>query len=252
MRAYPKTEVNGRAYSNITILEFKCVKNCQKDYQEHYNRCYKSKILNEEEDEYFFTQVSEDLMSTWHKILATAFIAFLLSYGTLVLFRYAINYIIWIIIGSFIALFGVFAFILLFYLMILEAIVFGLITLVGVGIILYFRSRIELIADLFKETSKALIDVPSVLLEPILTFLSLILAFMPFVYFTIVIATAGDPVNVGNIDGSNHVIFEEDSGISFAGFLNVVAFVWFTQFILGCQHFVIAGKLNLIFILNFL
>jgi solute carrier family 44 protein 1 (choline transporter-like protein) len=254
MRDKPKVEVSSRIYlkfnetsntvSNITILNFQCVKKCENNYNEIYNRCFRKGAIDdgEEEEEEFFSEASDDLMNSWHKILLTAFIAFLLSYGMLNLFRFAINYVIWIIFGSFIVLFGVCALVSLFYLEFLSCIVFLIFTAVGVAILFYYRTRIELTAELFKEASKALIEVPSLLIEPILTFLALILAFIVFIYFVIVIAASGDPVNKKNEDGTNHVMFEQDGGIAWAGFLNIVAFIWFTQFIIGCQHYVIAGE----------
>jgi hypothetical protein len=245
MRKRPKTEVRSQPFGNTTIIKFSCVEKCKNNSALFYNRCYEknSDSFNEEKnDDQFLSNVSEDLMNSWHKIFITTFIAFLLSYAILMLFRYAINYVIWIVFGSFIVVFGICALTLWIQAKVLDAIIFSIFTAVGIFVIFYFRKRIQLIAELFKEASKALIDVPSILFEPLLTFASLLLAFILFVYFLIVIATAGNPVNIGNPDGSPHVIFVEDEGISIAGFLNIVAFLWFTQFIIGCQHFVIAGK----------
>lgn len=244
MRKKPKTEVISEGFSNTTIIKFSCVERCKNNSFIIYNRCYEknSNSLNDEnDDEQFLTIVSEDLMNSWHKIFITTFIAFLLSYGTLMLFRYAISYVIWIVFGSFIVVFGICALNFWIQAQIQEGVIFTIFTGVGIFVICYFRKRIQLIAELFKEASKALIDVPSILFEPLLTFASLLLAFVLFVYFLIVIATAGNPVNVGHPDGTPHVIFAEDEGISLAGFLNIVAFIWFTQFIIGCQHFIIAG-----------
>jgi solute carrier family 44 protein 1 (choline transporter-like protein) len=127
--------------------------------------------------------------------------------------------------------------------LLMPAIVFTIITVVGILVLLYFRKRIKLIAQLFKEASKALIDVPSILFEPILTFLSLLFAIVPFVFFMIVIQSAGNATDSKNLDGSVQVEFREDGGVIFARIINLIAFIWFTQFILGCQHFVIAGKI---------
>lgn len=44
------------------------------------------------------------------------------------------------------------------------------------------------------------------------------------------------------LDGSTQVTFQKDIGIVISRIINFIAFLWFTQFIFGCQHFVISGK----------
>lgn len=242
MTSKPKVEVNSHRYNvNITIEHYSCVEQCKPKYTEVFNRCFKTNGTDDDGSD-ILTELSQDLIKTWPKILLTCFVAFIFSYIVLLLFRYAIEYIIWIIYGSFIVLMiaGVIA-----------CLIFGIIPLaIGLGIsaaisifaLYYFRKRIKLVAQLFKEASKALVDVPSIIFEPILTFLSLLLAIAPFIYFLILTETAGSPANTRNPDGTTHVSFVQDGGVKFAKFLNTVSFIWFTQFVLGCQHFVIAGK----------
>lgn len=255
----PKVEVNTRPYNyNMTIINYSCVEKCKTDYVEVFNRCFK-KGKKEEIDEKasgeFFTELSQDLIRTWPKILLTCFIAFIFSYIVLVLFRYAIEYVIWIIYLSFVGIFAAAALACWIFMIIskekeekisllVPSVVLTVITFVGIMILWYFRKRIKLIAQLFKEASKALIDVPSILFEPILTFITLILAIATFIFFLIIIQTAGNPTDNKNLDGTTQVTFEENGGVSIARIINFIAFIWFSQFIFGCQHFVIAGMLR--------
>jgi hypothetical protein len=237
--------------TNLTLIKYKCVEKCPQNFIETFNRCVKSNVTVDFSG--FFTSVSQDLVILWPQILLSCVVAAIFSYILLILFRYAIEYIIWIIyIASVIAL-GAAA--ILFAVLFAQnggggllgaSIVFAICTVVDILILIWFRKRIKLVAQLFKEASKALIDVTSILFEPILTFLALILAIAPFLFFIIVIETAGDFLDAKNLDGSTQVKLTQAGGIGFARFLNVVAFIWFTQFIYGCQHFVIAGKINLI------
>jgi len=48
------------------------------------------------------------------------------------------------------------------------AIIFGILGLISFIILICLRKRIALVAKLFKEASKALIDVPAIMFEPIL------------------------------------------------------------------------------------
>lgn len=259
MSSKPKVELQKiTKLDKSEVIRYSCVDKCKTDYEDVFNRCYKingTDSFNEESlnaQKGFFTELSEDLVKTWHKILLACFLAFLISYAILMLFRYAIKYVIWIIYGSFVALFVIGA--IGFWIasainysnnkdlsLFAAALVLTLVALIAIIILIYFQKRIKLVAKLFKEASKALVDVPTILFEPFLTFISLLLAFILFIVFMIILQTSGDPVNIRNTDGSNHVSFKGGIGAVFAYILNFISFFWFTQFILGCQHFIIAG-----------
>jgi solute carrier family 44 protein 1 (choline transporter-like protein) len=60
----------------------------------------------------------------------------------------------------------------------------------------------------------------------------------------IVIQTAGKLTEGKALDGEFQATYEKDPGMGIASILNLIAFFWFTQFIFGCQHFVIAGTVS--------
>jgi len=66
-----------------------------------------------------------------------------------------------------------------------------------------------------------------------------------FLYFAIVIESSGN-LEVQNDSRGNFVKadYEKNVAMEMAHYVNLVAFIWFTSFILGCQHFVIASAVS--------
>jgi solute carrier family 44 protein 1 (choline transporter-like protein) len=60
----------------------------------------------------------------------------------------------------------------------------------------------------------------------------------------IIIQTAGKLREGKALDGQFQATYQQDAGMAIAAVLNLIAFFWFTQFIFGCQHFVIAGTIT--------
>lgn len=109
-------------------------------------------------------------------------------------------------------------------------------------VIFIFKKRIALVVQMFKEASKVLADVPLIVAEPMLTFLAMGLATAAFMYFALVIQSSGSLTVENDKNGKFFkATYEQDFGSIAAWYINIVTFIWFTQFILGCQHFVIAG-----------
>lgn len=59
------------------------------------------------------------------------------------------------------------------------------------------------------------------------TFISLVIAFMVFATFAVIIALAGD----------------DEPLVKAAHYCNLISFIFITQFIIGCQNFIIAGTI---------
>jgi hypothetical protein len=168
---------------NHSISHYTCVEKCQKDFVEIFNRCFKEHKDDNGKQETegagdFFQKVSEDLITLWPQIALVCLVAFVFSYILLMLFRYAIKYVIWVIYIGFIVVFAIGAIALWFLFatvkgeekttFLVGAIILTVITLLFALVLYLFRKRIALVAELFKEASRSLIDVPGVLFEPIL------------------------------------------------------------------------------------
>jgi solute carrier family 44 protein 1 (choline transporter-like protein) len=149
---------------------------------EVFNRCWKKDKNNNTEEEVdignVFQEIAQDLINLWPQMSLVCLVAFVFSYILLMLFRYAIKYVIWIIYISFIVVFAILAIVLWVLcamakederiILLVGAIIVTTITLLFALLLYLFRKRIQLVAELFKEASRALIDVPGLMFEPIL------------------------------------------------------------------------------------
>lgn len=252
---------------NLTDVDKTCVKKCEdrRGFKTVGNRCFEFKNNGTEaEDDIsgasIIQIITEDLASSWVGILVACFVALVFSYVILILFRYAIKYVIWVIYISIIILFTVGSIALLVgyfnaskstdeheresaTVFLVVSIIFGIVATVIAVLLYVFRKRIRLVIQLFKEASKALGDVPLIVAEPLLTFLALMATFVVFILFVIIIEGSGrlELVNGETFTKADYV---KDPGMVTAHVVNLIAFLWFTQFILGCQHFVIASTVS--------
>ncbi|RZB40218.1 choline transporter-like protein 1, partial [Asbolus verrucosus] len=200
--------------------------------------------------------VASDINKSAGYIVALCFIGFGFSVGMLLLFRYFVAVVVWvIIIGS---LFGIIALTILFWFSIcgylcldstsLEynrpfkpvAIFFTIISLVLVIMLVCMFKRIQLVIRLFKEAIKVLFGIPLIFFEPLLTFFAVSVLFIIFVYYFILMETAGVLQNVG---GSLYE-YTPNMVMLFTIWFHFVMCIWMEQFIIGCQHMVISGAVS--------
>ncbi|KAL7017438.1 hypothetical protein ACKWTF_010379 [Chironomus riparius] len=252
-RNLPKVEVNVKQKGNLTVMHYSCVENCQQGYVEIFNRCWVKNANSTEASDNFsiFQKLSQQLIITWPYLVAVCGISFVFSYIVLILFRYFIEYVIWIIYILFVGMFACAAgFCWYAYVtakdkdkkgMLIIAILFTIGVVLFVLLLILNRRRIKLVAQIFKEASKAIIDVPALLFEPVITFLALAVAFFLFVYFAIVTETTGTLEADTTLDGEFQAKYEPNFAAYMSRIFNILAFIWFTQFIFGCQNFLIAG-----------
>ncbi len=234
---------------------------CTPGYIEIANRCFlingshsESKVEGE-----FLHQLSTDLLHSWSPVLVSCAVALTFSYVLLILFRYAIKYVIWVIyIGLIVALvIGSVVLLVLYFttkksnpevnpvaFLAISGVLF-LIAIILAVVIYLFRRRIRLVIELFKEASKALGDVPLIVVEPLLTFIAMGLSTAAFLYFYIIIESSGNLEVQNDSRGKfDKALYVKDIGCHAAYYVNWVTYIWFTQFILGCQHFVIASTIS--------
>lgn len=118
---------------------------------------------------------------------------------------------------------------------------FGVFALLAVCLIIIIRKRIDLVIELFTEASKALSEIPSIIIEPFLTFIVFVLSFVAFFYFVFVTTSSGKLTIINGPDGNIlEAAYKQNIAMVIASWLNILAIIWFTEFIFGCQHFVIA------------
>jgi hypothetical protein len=209
------------------------------------NRCIKK--VSEEN----IHQSEVIFMKSWLPIAASTFSSIVFSSVILVLFRYAVKEIVWgIYIGItvILTLISLIFFVLYFndentFFFLIPAVICGLCGLI-IGSILYiFQARIRLVIQLFKEASNVISDLSQVILQPLLTFLSMIVLLVIFLFFCIIISSSGHLHAEKKMFDSKFVVAKYEFGRKerFAFGLNCFVLYWFTNFILGCQHFIIAS-----------
>jgi len=119
------------------------------------------------------------------------------------------------------------------------AIVSTVVLAVVLLILFILRKRINLVIHLFQEAGHAVHAMPLLVLVPLLTFLALALTTAIWIYGTLWIFTAGDPVEDS---GTKFIKFTPDTFLWWMRWYHVFGFLWITQFCIACQHLVIAGS----------
>ncbi|CAH1734111.1 unnamed protein product [Chironomus riparius] len=221
-----------------------CVKKCYKGYKEKFNYCIKRNQIKEfGKDTLIIADGSlEAIFYTWDSILMICFVAFCFSYISLFLFRYVAFYVIWIINVGCILFLIFLTFAAIYMKENLVAVVMAIMAIILIVLLIVFRRRIGLVATLFRVASKALMDIPAIMFEPFLTFIFLLMTFIIFIKFSIIIETSAE-VRRYKEDNRVKLNYEDRFINDLAHVFNVVTFAWFTQFIFGCQHFVIADTI---------
>lgn len=120
---------------------------------------------------------------------------------------------------------------------------YSIITTVGTVILillmLVMRKRVALVVELFYEAGKCLTAMPSLFLQPVFTFLILIIFWSAWLVVFGCLATAGEMQVVDEEKG--YVKFIRTHMITYMWWFHLVGLFWITEFILACQQMVIAG-----------
>ncbi|CAG7662769.1 unnamed protein product [Allacma fusca] len=118
----------------------------------------------------------------------------------------------------------------------LGAVIFSTITAALFLVTLAMKKRIALVVRLFKEAGKAVHAVPSVLIQPAWTVLCQIVVIYIFAILALLIET------IQFEDDRNEC--QKPTSVTYFRFLNLFAFLWMSQFLVACQHVVVAGAIS--------
>ncbi|XP_076335074.1 choline transporter-like protein 1 [Tachypleus tridentatus] len=105
-------------------------------------------------------------------------------------------------------------------------------------VIIVMRKRIKLVSALLKEAGKALAAMPLLFLQPLMTFIALAGIIVSWFVSYLYIHTAEDITVDPKTD---YVTFHLSTFFQLMKWYHLFALFWFTQFIIACQHIVIAG-----------
>ncbi|KAF2901064.1 hypothetical protein ILUMI_05120 [Ignelater luminosus] len=244
-------------------------------------------------------QILGDLYNSWREILGLTFISLVVSLFTISILHclaHLVSYIIMILVS--IASIGGTIFLWYTYfdirnnlnhtskIIILSeslknetaflwySIIATIITLIILILVIVMRKQVDFLADLFKETSKCLLHIPGLFLQPLITFIILLGFFAFWIVVVLCLATAYYPdttsVNpsllknvdvkptqrielqtnfskhIGNISISDIkkltvVEFVDPTWVKYMWWLYFIGLIWTSEFIMACQQMVIAG-----------
>lgn len=254
--------------NNSTVTHSQCVEKCPEGYDVIVNRCIKkNKVGSVALANEFDSDSSGDTISfavlfdkSWKPVVVSIIAAFCFSIIVLILFRHAIRQIIWgFHIGVIIVLFAVS--VALFVaatravnstdqqqkssstMLFVFAGIFALAAVVDALMLYWFRRKIEVVINIFKETSRALIDLVQLLFEPILTFFWLVITSIGFTAFYVTIKCAGE-LQVAEGRNGTYAVYSATNLQTATHVINWFVFYWFVNFIVGCQHYIIASTIS--------
>ncbi|XP_025420805.1 choline transporter-like protein 1 [Sipha flava] len=253
--------------ADLKYVKRECVESCSdfKDYKEFLHRCVKegnetviNNVLKNSSIGSLFQEITQDLQHTKWDIIYLCIFAFITSLVIVFLIRFVAAFVVWfVLIGVVLVSFS--ASIFLWYtwkqksnLEIKDQVeqtdvntyfAFALIATISTVIILLIivamRSRIALVVQLFKESGKAIQSMPMLLIQPMVTFFFLCLAIIIWSYFAVLIQSSGTLALVPN---SHNAYYKKDQLMKFARVYNILVLLWVIEFIIGCQHMIIAGS----------
>ncbi|XP_001944379.2 choline transporter-like protein 1 [Acyrthosiphon pisum] len=253
--------------ADLKYVKRECVERCSdyKDYQEFLHRCIPkgnesaiNNILTNSSIGSLFQEMTQDLQHTKWDIIYLCIFAFIVSLVIVFLIRFVAGIVVWfVLIGVVVVSISGSIFLWITWKQKSDseikdqvaqrdvntyfafALIATISTIVILLIIVAMRSRIALVVQLFKESGKAIQSMPLLLIQPMVTFLFLCLAIVLWSYFAVLIQGSGSPAFEPL---SHNVYYKKDQLMKFARVYNILVLVWVIEFIIGCQHMIIAGS----------
>lgn len=244
-----------------------CVTNCSGDqYMVLLNRCISkeftghqtaSSVIRSLRLDNFYRNVSMDLSLAWRELAYLLLIALAFSLSILVAFRYMVQWVVYIVlIGAILAGIAGSTYLWLAWhhekkavesheileedssvqAYLIYAIILTVVTVITLLIVLVMRKRIALVMQLFREAGKAVYSMPVLLLQPVYTYLLIGLTVCAWVYCMLWIETSGDIYK----NKKDHVHWRKDAVAIATRWYNLFFFFVTCEFLLGCQHMVVA------------
>ncbi|XP_059178407.1 choline transporter-like protein 1 [Physella acuta] len=104
-------------------------------------------------------------------------------------------------------------------------------------ILLAMRKRIHFVVTLFQEAGACVSAMPLLLIQPLWTFLLLLMFFVYWVTVLAFISTAETPV----VTEHSYVVFKEHETVTYFWWYHLVGLFWVSEYIMACQSFVVSG-----------
>ncbi|XP_044259114.1 choline transporter-like protein 1 [Tribolium madens] len=232
---------SGQDMTNKPYLEGStCVENCR--YSDT-TECSASDVFNDFSNE-----------GTHLAILCC--IGLVLSIIALLCFRYFVDVFVWtMLIGAVLLMFALTGFVWYRYAQaatyertsfLISAIILTFFSVIFSLFILLLTVQIKLIIRFYEETIKIVFAMPLVLLEPVLTFISLFVIVGLCLYTFVLMVHAGKLQEADDQYSHDMKKYEyvPDGGMIFATVFAWIMMLWMVQFVLACQQMVISGAVS--------
>ncbi|KAF5295092.1 hypothetical protein FQA39_LY13243 [Lamprigera yunnana] len=154
------------------------------------------------------------------------------------------------------------------------SIVATIITVVIILLIIFTRKQVDFLSDLFKETSKCLLHIPTLFFQPIVTFLFLLGFFAFWIIVMLCLATAYYPgqtsvtsslhtssqikastltnqqnfskpvgeISLTDLKKFTEIHYVDPLWVKYMWWVYIIGLIWTSEFIMACQQMVIAGS----------
>ncbi|XP_069128157.1 choline transporter-like protein 1 isoform X1 [Argopecten irradians] len=216
-------------------------------------------------DSDLFQKVLSDLYTSWKEMMVLCFVALGFAVLMVLLIRFLAAFIVWVIMG--LAVVGsVVATAVLWWTyadiksdmdakketktiplldvevdnekaFLIFSIIATVLTVILLLILLVMRKRIALVVALFKEAGSCVQSMPCLMIQPIWTFLILIVF---FVYWVIILAYLSTSEKASL--GENMIVrYDEHETVSYLWWYHLIGLIWTSEFIIACQQLVISG-----------
>ncbi|VVC24458.1 Hypothetical protein CINCED_3A005258 [Cinara cedri] len=265
-KPYLKIDAPVYKFADLKHVKRECVSNCSDtvDFREFMHRCIPKGdettlniILSNSSIGSLFQEVTQDLQHTKWDIINLCIFAFITSLVIVFLIRFVAGIVVWfVLIAVVVVSFSASIFLWITWKQksnyeIKDQIVqrdvntyfaFALIATISTVIILLIivamRNRIALVVQLFKESGKAIQSMPLLLVQPMVTFIFLCVMIVTWSYFAVLIQGSGF---LAIEPESHNVYYKKDQLMKFARVYNLLVLLWVIEFIIACQHMIIAG-----------
>jgi hypothetical protein len=180
-RNLTKIQIISFKNESLKVNHYSCISECPNSTIDFFNRCNKYGESDYQTIHFGVSRIVLNLVTTWHYIVMTCALAFVLSTLVLFLFCHALNYITWAICGIFImslgfvlvktiilykaAQYGAF---IVFIAMLLFTSLIGFVPIISVWQIFSNREKLRKIPYAFREVSKYFCNTPGIFFQPLL------------------------------------------------------------------------------------
>ncbi|CAH1367069.1 unnamed protein product [Tenebrio molitor] len=239
-------DYSNQPYEKILISENKqiCTSECP------FTHVQKGKKCIDEDDIFgnntiYTAEVWQYTLNSWWKFIIDIVITIVLSIGMLVLFRYIPGVIVWgVSVFSLIVAVAVTSF---FWFNFKQdnnqgwlslALISTVFTIIIFILFVVMFKRIQLIIQLYKETTKAIFAMPAIIFLPLITLIIQVLVLTLMIVTSVWMATARELKK----DQQNTYQYHQNGAMQFAMAFNIIVTIWALQFFAGCQYMTLAGS----------